>query len=974
MSVVTGALGSIAPKLLQLLHDEYKLQKGVKNQVQWLSNELESIYAFIGKVADVPWDGLDEQVKVWARQVREASYHMEDVLDTFLVRVEGGEPADPTRLKRAMKNMGKVFGKAKARHDIASAIQDIKKNLEEVAERRQKYRVDEIMFKHVVGTSNIDPRLTAMYKEVAQLIGIDKSRDELLSMLMPFEPNHDAYNKKIMKKVSIVGVGGLGKTTLAKAVYDKNKSRYECGAFVSVGRELDLVKVFKDILFDLDKCKYQNIHNDGRGDVLLIRELREFLENKRYLVVVDDVWEVKTWEIIKLALVENNCGSRVITTTRKFDVAKEAGEVYKLQPLSYDNSKKLFYTRICGVDEKYHDSQLDEVSEKILKKCDGIPLAIIAMTSLLVGKRKDEWSEVYNSIGFGHNEDNRDVEDTMKILSFSYYDLPSHLRTCLLYLSKYPEDYFYIDKDSLIWMWIAEGFVHGKQGTRLFELGERYFNDLINRSLIQAVESTHDGKVLGCRVHDMVLDLMRKFSNEENFIAVLDDSAEGPSSPCIARRVAHQNRTTRHISSKAKVGEMAKVRSYTAFSCNVNSLVLLSSFKLVRVLDIVGCSFKEGCYLEHVGNLHHLRYLGLRCENNLKLPKQIGNLKLLQTLDVSGSISLPENILLLTQLVCLCCGTEVPDGIGKLTSLEELRIHGHNNMPGGFVKELGSMRELRVLEFSTDGMDESMQIDFVESLCNLQKIQHIQVLGTYADAYTPMWEAAGFPLPKPLRHFSLVIDFSKMPSCINPSRLPNLAYLTLNVATMDEQDLKVLARLPALCFLELKTESTVTASNINAGDGFFQNLRYFRTSDAMVQFEQTHEEDPSVLLHLWNECDAMPFSSGKRNSSKAMSPAAVMPNLEVLHFVVDFQALLDNSNGDCVSFGLEHLPSLRQVQGFIYCDDAYWEAAFAALRNACEVHPNHPELNMSRPVIVNMSAHQSSSSSSASHGKQNSSD
>jgi len=94
MSVVTGALGSLAPKLLQLLHDEYKLQKSVRKQVQWLHSELESIYAFLGEVAEVPWDRLNGQVKVWAREVREASYDMEDVLDTFLVRVEGGEPTE----------------------------------------------------------------------------------------------------------------------------------------------------------------------------------------------------------------------------------------------------------------------------------------------------------------------------------------------------------------------------------------------------------------------------------------------------------------------------------------------------------------------------------------------------------------------------------------------------------------------------------------------------------------------------------------------------------------------------------------------------------------------------------------------------------------------------------------------------------------------------------------------------------------
>ena len=284
MSVVTGALGSLGPKLLQLLHGEYKLQKGVRKQVESLSRELDSIYPFLHKVSDVPWDQLDEQVKLWAREVREASYDMEDVLDTFLVRVDGGKNnSDSSSLKLAMTKLGELFTKAKARRDIAGAIDDIKKHLDEVAERRQKYKLDEmIMSKSITSASTIDPRLTAMYKEVSQLIGVDKSRDELISMLNLSQPDDDAPDKKTIKKVSIVGVGGLGKTTLAKAVYDKLKSQYDCGAFVSVGRDHDLVKVFKDILFDLDKNRYENIHNTGRGVDLLIREVREFLENKRY--------------------------------------------------------------------------------------------------------------------------------------------------------------------------------------------------------------------------------------------------------------------------------------------------------------------------------------------------------------------------------------------------------------------------------------------------------------------------------------------------------------------------------------------------------------------------------------------------------------------------------------------------------------------------------------------------------------------
>ena len=281
MSVVTGALGSLGPKLLQLLHGEYKLQKGVRKQVESLSRELDSIYPFLHKVSDVPWDQLDEQVKLWAREVSEASYDMEDVLDTFLVRVDSGKnKADSSNLRLAMIKMGQLFSKAKARRDIAAKIMDITKRLEEVANNRQKYKLDEIMCKPLAATSTIDPRLKAMYKEVTQLIGVDKSSDELMSMLNTSQQDHDASDKK-MKMVSVVGVGGLGKTTLARAVYDKLKSQYDCGAFVSIGRDHDLVKVFKDILFHLDSENHKDIHSTERGVDLLIHQLREFLKKKR---------------------------------------------------------------------------------------------------------------------------------------------------------------------------------------------------------------------------------------------------------------------------------------------------------------------------------------------------------------------------------------------------------------------------------------------------------------------------------------------------------------------------------------------------------------------------------------------------------------------------------------------------------------------------------------------------------------------
>jgi len=190
----------------------------------------------------------------------------------------------------------------------------------------------------------------------------------------------------------------------------------------------------------------------------------------RYFIVIDDVWETRYWKKIELALVENDRGSIVIKTTRKSEVA--TGVIYQLRPLSDDDSKKLLYTRLF-------DTRLQKVAtgecpanlpaeafEKIMRKCGGVPLAIITMASMLVGKKTEDWLAVCNSPGFYRGNDGQQAHDTEWILSLSYYDLPMHLKTCLLCLSVYPEDYF-IRKDILIWRWIAEGFVEMKAGTSL---------------------------------------------------------------------------------------------------------------------------------------------------------------------------------------------------------------------------------------------------------------------------------------------------------------------------------------------------------------------------------------------------------------------------------------------------------------------------------------------------------------------------
>jgi hypothetical protein len=307
--------------------------------------------------------------------------------------------------------------------------------------------------------------------------------------------------------------------------------------------------------------------------------------------------------------------------------------VYEMQPLNNHDSRSLFFKRVFNTEDSC-PKQYREISEDMLRKCGGVPLAITSVASLLAthGKDVEKWEKIRDSMGSAL-EKNPTLEWMRHVLSLSYNDLPHHLKTCLLYLGTYPEDHDIIKVD-LVRQWISEGFVPEKHGLDLEEVAEGYFNELINRNMIQPGRSWL-GEVRSCRVHDLMLDLILLKCTEENFIST-NDGLQNRKGTSQVRWISHQIQTGNRDLAVERMN-LSQVRSYYMFHPDPKCAPVLSKFELLRVLHLelgtLGAPNSMCLDISGINHLFLLRYLkATGCR--LKLPKKFGKLQHLMTLDM----------------------------------------------------------------------------------------------------------------------------------------------------------------------------------------------------------------------------------------------------------------------------------------------------------------------------------------------------
>ncbi|XP_066335203.1 disease resistance protein RGA5-like [Miscanthus floridulus] len=932
-SAATGVLGSVINKLAAMLTDKYSLARDVKQGIRSLQDELRTMEAMLLKLEDKDDDQIDPLAKDWRSKVRELSYDIEDCIDRFVLNHSHGDGGSTANFVRKAIQMVKTLFKDRG---IAEEIRRLKRLVSEQSERGKRYYdINQCLLASSSQPVPLDPRAPALFQEAKDLVGIDAPREEIISLLRCEDKEH--------KVVSIYGIGGQGKTTLAMEVYNKiTEAAFDSRAFVSVSQTPDMKKLLRDILSQISKSHFDQAQMLETVEQL-IRTVKECLKDKRYFILIDDIWNVDAWELVRSALPRNDNGSRIITTTRIEAVAKScctgiAAQMYQAKPLSHEDSQRLFFKRLFLSGDDCHPD-LRKVSDDILKKCCGLPLAIISIAGLLANRSKavEVWVNVLRSIAAAVDKDSP-IDKMKRILLLSYVDLPHHLKSCLLYLSVFPEDYP-IDCQQLILLWVAEGLVPGQDRESMEQLGRNYLNELINRSLVQPTKvGGHGATVKQCRVHDVILEFIVSKAVEDNFVTIWNGNgfSKNSSSNKIRRLSIQKDISSRAEEIAKMIKNGAQIRSINIFGSNsvlVNkhATEFLNS-QVLRVLNIEG---EVGeCSLGNVKSLGQLKFL--KIDNKFsasKLPEDIEKLQCLETLNVRWQCleKLPASIIQLQKLVRLLVHESVrlPDGIGSLQALEELSRINLGIQSVKFIQGLGDLTNLKLLKIdwpcSTELRDmKDHKEACISTLSRLfRHLRQLRVWQSDPDA-TCSFMASCVPTSPPLRQLVLnTRDLNRVGPQI--SSLVNLTRLRIRVSgEAGKEGINILASLPMLLSL------TVGLLNDKNGDSGILYARYAISRQGFQRLVKFH-------LRCWREA-AVEFEPG------------AMPKLQRLKLELMAWCQFKFGEGGLV-LGLQNLAGFKHLAIDINCEAAVADEVEALeddIRGAAAVHPNRPILQIQR--------------------------
>jgi disease resistance protein RPM1 len=808
------AVSFLLDKVARFVENEMMLLSGDhREEVLYLRGELERMRAFL-KVADA-MEESDEEIKVWVKQVREIAHETEDALDEFTL-LQAHDHADG--LYGSLHRFSCCIKNRKSRCRIVSELQGINSRIKSICGVHNRLLHKFSGAQQGSGPKNIAGNTwqDALLLDKIDLVGIHEPKQELVGWLVLGGSGREV--------VSVAAMGGMGKTTLAKQVYDdaEVKKHFKIRAWITVSQSFN-IELIEELLKDMIRQIFSVVSRpvpeglDSMNNNRLRRIIKDLLQKRRYLIVLDDVWRLDVWDALKYALPKNRCGSRVMLTTRNTDVASTSGvesigKVYNLNPLPPKESWNLFCRKTFQGDAC--PSYLEEICKNILRKCEGLPLAIVAISGVLATKDKrriDEWDKVCRSLG-AEIDGNDKLKDLKKVLSLSFNDLPYYLKTCLLYLSIFPEDY-QIEQMRVIRLLIAEAFVEAKEGKTLEEVAEDYLDELLKRGLLQVAATTIDGRVKMFRVHDLLREIIVTKSRDQNFTTIAKDLINGMW-PDKVRRLSVHN-TVQNVQAVQQNRCVSQLRSLFLFGVVEKICIgklFPGAFRLLHVLDLQNSRIHK--FPVDIANLYYLKYLSFRGTKIKSIPSFIGKLQNLETLDLKHTCvtELPLEILKLTRLRHLLVykiklesyeyfhsryGFKIHGNIGTLRSLQKLCFIEADQGGGAIMTELRKMFQLRRLGIV------KLRKEDGKSLClSLKKLKNLRALSLTSIEEEEILDLEHLSSPPPLlQRLYLRGRLEKLPHWI-PS-LHGLVRLYLKWSRLKTDPLVLLQNLPNLVHLEL---------------------------------------------------------------------------------------------------------------------------------------------------------------------------
>ncbi|CAN4124459.1 unnamed protein product [Withania somnifera] len=622
--------------------------------------------------------------------------------------------------------------------------------IEEITLIRAEVEIKERKVLNLVPHDTMDTASAQMSSQLSktlrneEIVGFEDVRKELREKLIK--------GCRELNVISIVGMPGLGKTTLAYKLYSDESviSHFDIRAQCCVSQVYQRMDLLLTLLHAVGESEKFSKEADAA------EKLRQTLLVKRYLILVDDVWEASAWDDISSCFYDAKNGSRIILTTRHLEVseyAKSVSEPISLRTLNVDESWKLLEDKVFGKESFSHP--LEEVGKYIAEKCGGLPLSIVLVAGILAKMERTEesWKQA--------------------VVKQSYQVLPYHLKTCFLYLGAFLEDRV-IDVSRLTRLWISESFVKSYEGKSVEDIAEGYLENLIARNLLMVSKRSYlDGKVQKCRLHDLLLEFCKKKATEENFLQMIKwDSNTDPSCIYAGKQRCHPSRLAfcemdtlvNWRSSCSFVGSVL-VQQDTKLT-GIATSSFLWNFKFLRVLDLE----KEVCIYSIPVDLIHLRYFSARIYHGSDIPSSISNLWNLESLVLKAGYA----------------AKTVPATVYKMVRLRHLHISSCRLLPIENAKELyedsPKLHNLRTISIPRFSCIEDLEL-------MLTKTPNLRELDCVLDEEIQRSQSHLLVFPEQLEKLNISGDYEMIPRIRVRISASNLKTLRLHSFELDVEDI-----------------------------------------------------------------------------------------------------------------------------------------------------------------------------------------